>query len=130
MGEDRRGEQLFSVRDRPSGRFATVVLHTKYLNYDVSDGLKTALQQAIQTRLDGGQRAFVLEVSEVSIVDSCGVGLMIWMHRLVEDASGALYVCGVTHFLQKIFRMMQLDRFFQVLPSEEEAVRRLEQPVA
>jgi stage II sporulation protein AA (anti-sigma F factor antagonist) len=130
MGDLHRIDQLFSVRDRPSGRFATVVFHAKYLNYDVSDGLKAALQAAIQARIDGGQRSFVLDLSEVSIVDSCGVGLMIWMHRLVEDARGALYVCGVTHFLQKIFRMMQLDRFFHLLATEEEAARRLEQPVA
>jgi len=130
MAADRPVSQLFSVRDRPSGRFATVALHAKYLNYDVSDGLRAALQEAIQTRLDSTQKSFVLDLTEVSIVDSCGVGLMIWMHRLVEDAGGALYICGVSHFLQKMLRMMQLDRYFRVLPNEEEAARRLEQPVA
>jgi anti-anti-sigma factor len=130
MVADRPASQLFDMRDRPSGRFATIALHAKYLNYDVSDGLRAALQQAIQQRLDAGQRVFVLELTEVSIVDSCGVGLMIWMHRLVEDASGQLYICGVSHFLQKMLRMMQLDRYFRVLPNEEEAARKLELPVA
>lgn len=130
MAADRPVNQLFSVRDRPSGRFATIALHAKYLNYDVSDGLRAALQHAIQQRVDAAQRTFVLELTEVSIVDSCGVGLMIWMHRLVEDGGGSLYICGVSHFLQKMLRMMQLDRYFRVLPNEEEAARKLEQPVA
>jgi anti-anti-sigma factor len=130
MAADRPPNLLFSVRDRPSGRFSTVALHAKYLNYDVSDGLRAALQEAIQSRLDAGQRAFVLELSEVSIVDSCGVGLMIWLHRLVEDVGGALYLCGISHFLLKMLRMMQLDRFFRVLPTEEEVARKLELPVA
>jgi anti-anti-sigma factor len=56
----------------------------------------------------------------VSIVDSCGVGLMIGIHTLIQDRQGVLYLTGITRFLEKIFRMMHLDQYFNVVESEAE----------
>ena len=77
MGESRSGEPLYSVREWADSRSVTLQIHSKYLNYDVSDGLKATLRGLVQERLEQGTRTFVLDLSKVSIVDSCGVGLMI-----------------------------------------------------
>ena len=95
-------------------------IHAKYLNYDISDGLKVRLRETVQHHLDQGVRHFVMDLSKVSIVDSCGVGLMIGLHNLIRDRQGTLYLTGITHFLEKIFRMMHLDQYFQVVESEQE----------
>ena len=125
MGDGASNDELFSVREVAGGRLATITLHTRYLNYSVSDALRASLARFLANGLERGLREFVLELTSVTIVDSCGVGLMIWLHREVEAAGGTLCLCGVTHFLQKMLRMMQLDRFFTVVATEEEAVRRL-----
>jgi anti-sigma B factor antagonist len=130
MGESRPGESLYSVRDWSDGRAVTLQIHSKYLNYDVSDGLKTTLRALVQERLDRGTRNFVLDLSKVSIVDSCGVGLMIGLHNLVRAASGSLWLTGITHFLQKIFGMMHLDQYFQVAASEQDVHKQLQSSVA
>src|SRR5262245_60076674 len=120
MGGGSQDEPLYSVRDWNDGRAVTLQIHSKYLNYDVSDGLKATLRDVVQERLDRGVRHFVLDLAKVSIVDSCGVGLMIGVHNLVRDSAGTLYLTGITHFLQKIFRMMHLDQYFHVVGSVEE----------
>jgi anti-anti-sigma factor len=125
MGETRSGEPLYTVRDWTDGRAVTLQIHSKYLNYDVSDGLKATLREVVQHRLDGGVKSFVLDLSKVSIVDSCGVGLMIGLHNLVQGAGGSLWLTGITHFLQKIFRMMHLDQYFHVAASEQEVHKQL-----
>jgi anti-anti-sigma factor len=130
MGETRSGEPLYSVREWADGRSVTLQIHSKYLNYDVSDGLKATLRGLVQERLEQGTRTFVLDLSKVSIVDSCGVGLMIGLHNLVHGANGSLWLTGITHFLQKIFRMMHLDQYFQVAVSEQEVQKKLQSPVA
>jgi anti-sigma B factor antagonist len=130
MGESRSGESLYSVRDWSDGRAVTLQIHSKYLNYDVADGLKATLRNLVQERLDRGTRNFVLDLSKVSIVDSCGVGLMIGLHTLVKAAGGALWLTGITHFLQKIFGMMHLDQYFQVAATEQDVQKQLASPVA
>jgi anti-anti-sigma factor len=130
MGETRSGEPLYSVREWDDGRAITFQIHSKYLNYDVSDGLKATLRGLVQERLSRGTKAFVLDLSKVSIVDSCGVGLMIGLHNLVQGAGGSLWLTGITHFLQKIFKMMHLDQFFQVAATEQDVQKRLQSPVS
>ena len=125
MGETKSAEPLYSVREWGDGRAATLHIHSKYLNYDVSDGLKATLRDVVQERLDRGIKSFVLDLSKVSIVDSCGVGLMIGVHNLVKAAGGSLWLTGITHFLQKIFRMMHLDQYFHVVASEDEVQKLL-----
>ncbi len=130
MSDARSGETLYSLREWTDGRAVTIQIHSKYLNYDVSDGLKATLRDVVQQRLDGGLKAFVLDLSRVSIVDSCGVSLMIGLHHLVEGAGASLWLIGITHFLQKIFRMMHLDQHFRVAANEQEVQKQLAAPVS
>jgi len=130
MAEPMSTEPLYAIRAWPDGRGATIQLRARYLNYDVADALKAVLRTRTQELLDGGQRHFVLELSEVSIVDSCGVGLMIGLHNQIHAATGALWLVGVTQFLQKILRMMHLDQYFQVAATEAAVLARLATPAA
>jgi anti-anti-sigma factor len=123
-------EPLYTLRSWPDGRGATLQLRARYLNYDVADELKAVLRTRTQELLDGGQRHYVLELAEVSIVDSCGVGLMIGLHNQIHAAGGTLWLVGVTQFLQKILRMMHLDQYFQVAVSEADVQARLATPAA
>lgn len=130
MAEQQPGEPLYTVRDWPAGSAATVQILSKYLNYDVADELKAKLRVVAQQKLDGGFRTFVLDLAKVSIVDSCGVGLMIGLHNQVQAAGGTLWLVGITHFLQKIFRMMHLDQYFHVAITEDDVKKQLPAHVA
>ncbi len=130
MADQQPGDPLFTVRDWPAGPASTVQIHSKYLNYDVADSLKARLRAVIQEKLDGGKRTFVLDLGKVSIVDSCGVGLMIGLHNLVHGAGGTLWLVGITHFLQKIFKMMHLDQYFHVAVTEDDVKKQVPARVA
>lgn len=114
------GDNHYRVRDSGDGRILTLEIQAKYLNYDVSDGLKVQLRELVQDRMGKGVRHFIFNLSQVSIVDSCGVGLMIGLHNLVREHSGTLYLTGITHFLEKIFRMMHLDQYFNIVADENQ----------
>jgi anti-anti-sigma factor len=125
VAEPMSNEPLCTIRSWPDGRGATMQLRARYLNYDVADELKAVLRTRTQELQDSGRRHFVLELAEVSIVDSCGVGLMIGLHNQIHAAGGSLWLVGVTQFLQKILRMMHLDQYFQVAASEADVLARL-----
>lgn len=95
-------------------------VQAKYLNYDISDGLKLQLCEEVDRRIANGASVFLLDLAKVSIVDSCGVGLMIGLHQFAQERGGRLHLCGITSFLAKIFRMMHLDQHFHTVESLEE----------
>ena len=111
-------DRLCLVHKWNDGRAVTLEVQAKYLNYDVSDNLKLRMREIVQDHMDAGVRFFVLDLTRVSIVDSCGVGLMIALHNMVRDQGSRLYLTGITHFLEKIFRMMHLDQYFNVVTNE------------
>ncbi len=125
MSDLKQSDSIYTLRSSGEGRVLLIEIHAKYLNYDISDGLKVRLREAIQKELDRGTRYYVLDLSKVSIVDSCGVGLMIGIHNLIREHDGLLYLTGVTQFLEKIFRMMHLDQYFRVVESEQAVLEKL-----
>ncbi len=130
MAEHQAGDARYIVRDWPLGPAATIQILCKYLNYDVADELKASLRPVVQQKLDAGGRTLVLDLEKVSIVDSCGVGLMIGLHNQVQAAGGTLWLVGITHFLQKIFQMMHLDEYFHVAATEDDVRKQVPARVA
>jgi anti-sigma B factor antagonist len=108
-------ESLYVVSRSDDQRVVTLIIQAKHLNYDMSDGLKLRLRETVLEYLEQRVQYFVLDLQNVSIVDSCGVGLMIGVHNLIRDRDATLYLTGITHFLEKIFRMMHLDQYFHVV---------------
>ncbi len=119
----------FSTRVVADGAAVEVILRSRFLNYDVSDSLKERLRTSISDALLEGHRAFVLELSAVERIDSCGVGTLIAMHHQIADAGGSLAIAGVCEFVQKLLHMMQLDRFLSVHASTERALKAVVDPL-
>ena len=129
MSEAAATDALFAAAPWADAPGATIELRAKYLNYDVADELKPLLLDAARRLVADGARTLVLDLSQVSVVDSCGVGLMIGLQSQVRESRGSLWLVGVSSFLQKIFRMMHLDKHFQVAAGEEEVRQSPSSPV-
>ena len=91
MSDVKHSEPVYRLRKSAEGRVLAIEIHAKYLNYDISDSLKLQLREAVQQEIDQGVRHYVLDLSRVSIVDSCGVGLMIGLQLF---AANPLSGCG------------------------------------
>lgn len=130
MTEGRPVDPLVSVRPWGCAGGATVELHARYLNYDVADEVKSLLEAATRRLLDSGHRVIVLDLSSVSVADSCGVGLVIGLDHEIAAAAGVLWIAGVSPFLRKIFGLMRLEEHFHLAASEAEVRRRLGAEVA
>ncbi|MEW6746693.1 MAG: STAS domain-containing protein [Planctomycetota bacterium] len=97
----------------------------KYLNYDISEPLKAQLREAVAEWQSRGCRHFVLDLGKVSIVDSCGVGVLISLHNTVKASGGELFLVRLTPFIHKILRMMHLESYFQVGETEDEVLQEI-----
>ena len=72
----------------------------------------------------GGQRRIVLDLSEVTFVDSSGLGAMASILKALEG-SGGLAVCGARDAVRTVFKLTRLDKVLRLCGGEAEAVAAL-----
>ena len=66
--------------------------------------------------------AVVVDLSGLTLIDSSGVGAIVSLFKRVRALSGDVKVAGVTAQPKEIFRLLRLDRAFDIHPTIEEAV--------
>jgi len=83
------------------------------------------LNEAVATAFNEQKRDFVIEVSEVTSVDSAGLQALSDLQRQCEEQLGMLRVCNADATLRKILEMTRLDRRVNQNRTLEEAVEEL-----
>ena len=81
-----------------------------------------ALEHAVRAALDGGSRAFVINLQEVSAVDSSGVAQLATTHNAVFSHRGRLALCQLSAKLKEIFAITRLDTVFDTYETEADAL--------
>jgi anti-sigma B factor antagonist len=71
----------------------------------------------------GGEHDIVVDLSEVSFLDSSGLGVLVMVHKRVRMAGGALQLAGCQPEVVSIFRITALDRVIEMFPTVEDALR-------
>jgi anti-sigma B factor antagonist len=64
----------------------------------------------------------VLDLSQVTFVDSSGLGAILSCLRELTAAGGDLKLCGVAAPVRALFEMVRLHRIMDILPTREAAV--------
>jgi anti-sigma B factor antagonist len=83
------------------------------------------LRRAIRAALDEGCRLFVINLQELSFVDSSGVAEIATTHTTIANRGGRLTLCRVSQRLQDIFVTTRLNTVFTLYDSEAEALAAL-----
>ena len=81
-----------------------------------------ALREAIRDNLDLGVRNLVLNLSEVTTIDSSGVGEMVSAYTTVTNGGGKLKLASLPQKVIDILQMTQLIAVFETFESEREAI--------
>ena len=87
------------------------------LNMVAAPRLKTAIDEAV----DGGRPRIVVDLSEVSFMDSSGLGALIAGLKRARQASGDLRIAGVAPQVATVLRLTTLDRVLRAHDSVEAA---------
>lgn len=81
---------------------------------EVNDRLREGLRQ--------GYKRAVLDVAEVRLVNSSGLGLLIAGLTIMRNAGGELALAGVSSKLAKLLEVTKLSQVFAVYHEVEEAI--------
>lgn len=84
---------------------------------------RDGIYRTVEKLLSDGQKKIVLDLSRVTFVTSLGVGTLINILRLITREGGELKLLKPSLSVQKILSVSNLDRLFEMYPTEEEALQ-------
>lgn len=87
--------------------------------------------ESLRHRIDDQLEAFrckhiLFSFTNVSFMDSSGIGVLIGRYKLVQQIGGLIAVAGANEKVQQIFQLSALDKLFPNFATEQEAIAYLE----
>ncbi|HEX2252374.1 MAG TPA: STAS domain-containing protein [Thermoanaerobaculia bacterium] len=82
-----------------------------------------ALRDAVHQALDGGARNLLVDMSNVTAMDSSSVGELVSAYTTVTNRGGKLKLLNLPAKVNDILQITQLITVFETYDDEDEAVR-------
>ncbi len=77
-------------------------------------------RQMVSERAQAGVKVLLLDCSEVTFIDSSGLGALVVALKTLRATDGQLYLCGIPKQMMMLFELTSMDKVFQILKDEEE----------
>jgi anti-sigma B factor antagonist len=78
--------------------------------------------KALLDMLDPPPRHLIVDMSEVTHIDSAGVGTLVDVFRKVRANRGRMSLVGISSRVRGVFEVTRLDKFFQIFATADEAL--------
>jgi len=73
----------------------------------------------------GGLRLLVLDLSDVTLMSSFGLGMCIELRNLAESAGASTVMFGLVPELVELFKMLKVDRLYTMAKTPEDLAKAL-----
>jgi anti-sigma B factor antagonist len=80
------------------------------------------LRENLDELTDNGTSRFILELAEVPMIDSSGIGLLVRYMTAAKQRGGALKLLNPSKFTVQTLKMIGLLNLFEVFQVQDEAV--------
>jgi anti-sigma B factor antagonist len=107
------------IEQRTNGDIAIVGISG---DITLSKGGDVLLKDKIQSLLQQGHRKIVLDMGNVSYVDSAGLGQLVQVYATTSHLGGSLKLLNLTKRLRDLLVLTKLLTVFDAYDSESEAV--------
>src|SRR5882672_2135026 len=82
-----------------------------------------ALREKVKSLLGDGKKNIVLDLKNVTMIDSSGLGALVAAHSSAKSDGAALRLCNLGTRTNELLQMTRLLTVFEVSNSEAEAVK-------
>lgn len=96
---------------------AVLVKCSGEMTLDTLPDLRGAIEEATA---GGGFQSLVLDLSEVSFMDSSGIGFLVVLSSKVENEAKSFYLYRPSKQVARTLDLVQLKKYFKVFNSEDE----------
>lgn len=80
------------------------------------------LKRRLRNAIDEGWRRVVVDLTDVTFIDSSGIAALVFARRRLESSGGAIAIVAPSDQQQHVFRLTGLDDVLGVKGSKPEAV--------
>jgi anti-sigma B factor antagonist len=107
-----------TIETRVTGPTTIITVHGVLTSNDDDHGLRAAVRAAVQ----GGARQIVLNLADVSDVDSFGVAVLASSHMSAVSRGATLMISNLSRKLRHLFAITRLDTVFAIYDEEADAL--------
>ena len=87
----------------------------------ILDGTKASqIRLEIADIVSTNAKTVLIDLKDVTFVDSSGLGALVVALKTVRAAGGKLYVCSINDQVRMLFELTSMDRVFEVFKDQEE----------
>ncbi len=97
----------------------TVVGLSGEFNADAAD----TFRRSIEERLERKVRFFVIDLEQITFIDSKGLEALVWVQEKCDEHLGQVRLCKPDDVCKKILQVTRLDGRFDVFADVTEAVK-------
>ena len=80
------------------------------------------IKEVIKEQIDNNKRQIIINLDEVSYIDSSGIGALISSLSNLKKIGGGLKIIHVHDSVKKVFELTKLTSFFEIYDNEDEAI--------
>jgi anti-sigma B factor antagonist len=80
------------------------------------------LRQVFEESLEGGDTRIIINLAEVPMIDSSGIGLLVRFLASTKKRGGSLKLVQPTKFALQTLRLVGVVNLFEIFPDDEKAV--------
>jgi anti-sigma B factor antagonist len=110
----------FSVTQQSVGEYPVLAVRGEVDVYSAP-----ALADGLNTLIDSGANAVIVDLTEVGFLDSTGLGVLVAARSAAADAGQTLPIAVGHERILKLFKITGLDAVFEIHPSIDAAVQSL-----
>ena len=81
-----------------------------------------SVEEAVTAALDGGHPRVLLDFTDVTFIDSTGLGVLVKSHRRAQSLRSSFAVVHPTPHTRKLMRVLGLDQLLRVYDTADEAL--------
>jgi len=83
--------------------------------------LDRSLYERVNSLLDEGLRDFILDLSDVSYIDSFGLGQLVVIWTSIQNRSGRVRILRPSERVRTLLQITKLDKVFEIHPNPSAA---------
>jgi anti-sigma B factor antagonist len=100
------------------------VFIAKVLESRIAADVSTRFKADLIEYVAKGHRKFVLDLSEVTFIDSSGLGALIASLKVIGD-DGEIALCGARDTVASMFKLTRMNKVFRMFNTPEDAAAAL-----
>ncbi|MDJ0796073.1 MAG: STAS domain-containing protein [Calothrix sp. MO_167.B12] len=78
------------------------------------------LRREIIDLVDNGSKVILVDLQEVSFMNSSGIGALVATLKAVRNAKSEMYLCSLGEQLQMIFQLTKIEKVFTIFSDRNE----------